>query len=162
MKTVTTERLRELMDYRDGVLYWKNSARDGWNGKSVGSKAENGYLVSRVDGELYKVHRLVWLWHGKQLPKILDHINGVRDDNRIENLRSCDDAGNARNRKKPQNNSTGYSNVIWNKRNRNYNVQITVNRKKMHIGVFDDIELAALVAEEARDKYFGEFARKGV
>jgi hypothetical protein len=159
--TITTERLRELMDYRDGSLYWKHSPRNGWEGKPVGFKSKEGYLITRVNGKLCKVHRLVWLWHGNELPKMLDHINGVRHDNRIENLRPCLDAENARNRKLDVKNSTGYANVVWNKANQNYNVQIRVDGKKKHIGAFDNVELAALVAEEARHKFFGEFARKG-
>jgi hypothetical protein len=103
----------------------------------------------------------VWLWHYGELPEGIDHINGIRHDNRVENLRVCDDAKNARNRSRPSNNTTGHQNVVWNKNNRNYNVQITVNKRRMHIGVFNNVELAGLVAEEARNKFFGEFARQG-
>jgi hypothetical protein len=159
--TITSAKAHELFDYSNGVLYWKTSPRNGWTGKPVNHKTSNGYLKAKVDGKLIPVHRLVWLLHYGDTPELIDHINGIRHDNRIENLRICNDSENARNRAKSSNNTSGYQNVVWNKSNRNYNVQITVNKRKMHIGVFDDVELAALVAEEARHKFFGEFARKG-
>jgi hypothetical protein len=162
MHTITSEKARELFDYSNGVLYWKISPRSGWVGKPVSHKTTNGYLKARVDGKLIPVHRLVWLWHNRELPKLIDHINGVRHDNRIENLRACTEAENCRNRKLDVKNSTGYANVVWKKKNQNYNVQIRVDGKKRHIGVFKDLELAGLVAEEARNKFFGKFARKGV
>jgi hypothetical protein len=163
MMNITTQaRVRELFDYREGTLYWKSSPRSGWVGKPVTHKTGHGYVKARVDGKLIPAHRLVWLWHNEKLPELIDHINGVRHDNRIENLRACTEAENARNKSKPLNNTTGHKNVIWSKQNSNFNVQLTVNKRKMHLGVFDDIELAALVAEEARDKFYGKFARQGV
>ena len=162
MNTTTQTRVRELFNYSDGTLFWKKSPRIGWVGKPVTHKSGAGYLKAKVDGKLIPVHRLVWLWHNEELPKLIDHINGVRHDNRIENLRACTEAENARNKSKLSNNTTGYKNVVWNKKNNNFNVQLTVNKRKMHLGVFDDIELAALVAEEARDKFHGKFARQGV
>lgn len=158
----TSSRLKEIMEYRDGVLYWKPNRNGCIVTKPAGSKLPNGYISIKVDGVPYKAHRLVWAWHYNETPKMLDHINGIKDDNRIENLRICNDSENARNKTKYKTNSTGYANVVWNKNNNNYNVQISVNKKRLHIGAFNDLELAALVAEEARSKYFGNFARKGI
>ena len=157
---ITTELVQHLFDYRDGKLYWKNSKRDGWNGKEAGNLQSNGYIVVKINNKLYKAHRVIWLWHGKELPEELDHINGCRHDNNMSNLRACNRFENAKNLKRPITNKTGFKNVILNNKNKNYNVVITANGKKMHIGAFKDLELAELVAIEARNKYHGEFATR--
>lgn len=98
------------------------------------------------------------MFHG-YLPKSVDHIDGDRTNNRIENLRSVTHAQNSLNRKTPTNNKSGFKNVYWDKMFKKWVVNLNVNKKKIIIGKFDDLELAGLVAEEARDKYHGEYAR---
>jgi hypothetical protein len=63
------------------------------------------------------------------------------------------------NRKLFKNNTSGCKGVYWNKRNRKWQVSVGVSKKQKHIGYFDDLELAELVALEARDKYHGNFAK---
>ena len=85
------EALRGLFSYRDGQLIRTKT------GKVCGTKDRYGYLVYNVNrGNQFKVHRLVWkLVHGTD-PKIVDHINGDKLDNRIENLRDGTLADNNR------------------------------------------------------------------
>ncbi len=110
--------------------------------------------------KLYKVHRLIWLWMTGDWPeKDIDHINGVRDDNRWINLRLADDKRNQQNAKMPKTNTSGIKGVSWHKRDKKWLVNIKIGGKGYCFGAFDSIEFAELVAHEAREKYHGEFAR---
>ena len=84
---MTKEELHELFEYRDGNLYWKiNRVTKKCIGKKAGSKCKNGYEHIQINYKYIYSHRAIFLYHHGYLPKILDHINGIRDDNRIENL----------------------------------------------------------------------------
>lgn len=85
------EELLEIFQYADGHLYWKKVV-----GKKVkiGAKAghlanDSGYIFIRINSKLYRAHRLIWIYHYGDIDSelFIDHINRVRDDNRIENLR---------------------------------------------------------------------------
>ncbi len=157
---VTTLRLRELFDYReDGALIRRVAAsRSSKVGEEVGCLNPNGYKYASVDNKTYMVHVLVWIWHGREITTDLDHENQIGDDNRIDNLRPATHAQNMWNRRRPINNTTGAKGVTWHKEKRKFRVRIGVNGRRMHIGDFDDFELAELVALEARNKYHGQFA----
>lgn len=106
----------------------------------------------KLNGKSLKVHRIIYeMVHG-ECPEFLDHINGIRDDNRLENLRPCTLAENSRNNK-----SKGY---YFNKQNNKWHAQVQVRGKKTHLGFFEDEELAELVVAEARATFYGEFARQ--
>lgn len=98
-REVTADRLRSLLSYHeDGTLRW----RESWNaqtraGQIAGSLNTTGYRRIRIDGVRYPAHRLVWLYHHGNHPEDqLDHINRNRDDNRIINLRECNNSQNSR------------------------------------------------------------------
>lgn len=101
--------LRALFSYEDGKLYWLNDARRGKTkaGNRAGSVDADGYRSAGVYGVYYKEHRIIWRMHhprGK-MPTILDHIDGDRSNNKIENLRVATHAVNMLNRrsqKKPK------------------------------------------------------------
>ena len=157
---VTQERLKELFDYQDGALIRRKGGRS-----AVIAMGVKRYERVSVDGKIQALHRMIYLWNHGHLPKTLDHIDGDRANNKIENLREATQQQNCLNRKHHSNSKSPYKNVYlqaptkkaeW---KRNWVVRITVAGKSKYIGSFEDLELADLVATEARDKFHGQFAR---
>jgi len=159
---VTQERLKELFDYQDGNLVWKVArGRLAKVGQVAGCFEEKlGYIRIRISGKSYLLHRVIFMYHNGFVSDVIDHINGNTLDNRIENLRVATKQQNCLNRKTNRNNSSGCKNVSWHKRKQIWCVSISVNGKKKSFGGYDDLELADLVAQEVRDKYYKEFSRK--
>lgn len=158
---VTTDRLRQLFDYcnETGALKRKVSiSRSSKVGEAIGCKHPAGYVHASVDRKVYPLHHLVWIWHGKTHTKFLDHIDRNPSNNRIENLRAVTHAQNMWNKSVQKNNSTGASGVSWHKTKGKYQVRIGANGSRIHLGYFDDFDLAELVSIEARAKYHGAFA----
>jgi hypothetical protein len=157
---MTQEYAKSLFEYKDGHLYWKvNKTTRNLIGMKVGSPI-NGYYNVMVDGKNWRVHRLVFLMNYGYLPKIVDHINNIRSDNRIENLRAADKYTNAQNTLKRYDNQSGVKGVSWNTERQKWVVRINAN-KKLHQWYVDCLEFAELLANEARVKFHGEFANKG-
>jgi hypothetical protein len=146
-----------LFEYKDGNLYWKNPVHKKNLGKIVGY--DNGYGYKKVDikGKQYYVHRIVYLMQHDMMPKLIDHIDGNPSNNAIENLREANNSQNMMNSFQKANNLSGHRNVRYNKDRHNYSVYITLSGKQKFFGSYDDVELAALVADEARRKHHGEF-----
>lgn len=115
---LTQQRLHELVDYdyATGEFTWKaktsnHSARVNI-GDKIGWIGVAGYRHTELDGGSYRCHRLVWLYvHGKFPEAHLDHLDGDRANNRIENLRECSSSGNAKNKTKQSNNTSGFTGV---------------------------------------------------
>jgi len=158
--TLTKEYLHQIFEYRDGHLYYKiQIGKRGKIGKKVGCLAKTGYFCTTIQKKPYLLHRLIFLMFYGYLPVQIDHINGNRADNTIENLREADNTKNQWNVKIQKNNTSGYKNVSWVEKDKRFRVEITVNKIKKYLGYFADIELADLVAHEARDLYHGKFAK---
>jgi hypothetical protein len=143
-----------LFSYRDGDLYWSDLANQKVRGKLAGSVNEKGYRKIEVNGKKYGAHQIVFALHHGYIPDCLDHINGIKDDNRIENLRPATKSQNGYNR-------AGFSdskNVTYRKDSKSWRGMMQVDGKCRSFGSYKDKELAELVAHEARIKHHGEFA----
>ena len=161
---ITKELLDELFEYKDGSLYWKVTLSNrGKIGNKAGSERTDGYLRLGINGKEYAIHRLVFFMHNGYLPKIIDHIDNNYLNNKIENLREATQSQNLQNSKLSKNNTSGIKNVSWDKEKNKWLVSIKIknNGKSQYIGYYANIELAELIAIEAREKYHGTFANHG-
>ncbi|MDE1139960.1 MAG: HNH endonuclease [Paraburkholderia tropica] len=143
---LTAERLRELLWYNPetGVFTWRvRPGRKMRIGQEAGSMTANGYVQIKVDKRRYLAHRLAWLHvHGEWPIDDIDHINGVRTDNRIENLRDVTGHVNMQNLKKATaQNKTAKMLGVTMSRDR-YQAQIKVDGKYKYLGVFESAEAA--------------------
>lgn len=156
---LTQARVRELFDYReDGTLIRKHSLGGQSAGSAVGCKSGE-YLIAMVDRKLYKVHRMIFLWHHGWLPAEIDHKDTNKANNRITNLRPADKTENAWNVGKRSTNTSGFKGVTWNKRWQKWYAQIQINGKRRGLGYFDTPEKAHSAYVEAARKLHGDFAR---
>lgn len=116
-KQVPLEILNELYYYQDGRLLHKIASPNGvaQPGKVVGCLHGTGYLITSIKKKQFQVHRLIYqICNQIELaPEVsIDHVDGNRLNNLIENLRPCTVRENSCNRKTPKNNTSGYKNII--------------------------------------------------
>ena len=158
--SMTKELLLQLFDYKNGELYWKAKKSGVTVGMKAGSDSGNGYITLQINGKNYKLHRIIFMMHYGYLPKYLDHIDGNPSNNSIENLRECTHQENVWNQSIKKNNTTGIKNVSWSEKRKRWFVKLT-HKTGTFQKFFKDLELAELVAIEARDKFHGKFANHG-
>ena len=118
----------------------------------------NGYATRNLKSRgMLTMHRAVVGRYRGNFQQV-DHINGDRIDNRRSNLRHATASQNGRNRGKNKNNTSGHKGVWWNKRRKKFYAAIKVNRKSIHLGVFDDPKKASEVYKQAALELHKEFA----
>lgn len=141
-----------LLDYNPdtGVLTWReNRSGKARKGSVAGCKDGHGYIVISVLNKSHKAHRLAWLLHYGEWPKMqVDHINGDGEDNRILNLRDVDNSVNQQNlRQAPAHNkTTKLLGVCFDRKAGRHKAQIMLNKKNHHLGYYD-------TPEQAQDAY---------
>jgi hypothetical protein len=162
----TLERLNEVFSYREGVLYWKAKPSPMAFRIKIGDIADNlktnGYKSVFLDGKAYPSHRVIYKLFNDDFDGFIDHIDNNPSNNKIENLRIATPEQNQRNAKLRKDNTSGVKGVSWDKSKQSWRVRLQVNKKQKIFGDFKDLELAELVALEARDKYHGNFANHGI
>lgn len=162
---MTAELVRQLFAYdgESGELVWrKNVLPRAKAGAVAGFISTDGYRRIGFRGVVYLGHRLVWLYHNGAWPeKFLDHIDGNRANNRIENLRSASRTENNRNVSIQKNNKSGFKGVSLMKRDNVWVAQITVDRKNYYLGRFPTPEEAHEAYCRAAKELHGKFANTG-
>jgi len=116
----------------ESLLVYDPETGDFWrDGKILKSKNTSGYIQFRVKGKKYCAHKLAWLYvYGEYVSGDLDHINRIKDDNRIVNLRKVTRSENCQNRGMMITNTSGVHLVSWRKRDRKWIVQKTIGGKR--------------------------------
>jgi len=155
-------KLRERFAYNEqtGLLTFKIAMGPNKKGSVCKHKTTLGYLSVRVDYKAFMVHRIIWaLAYGEWPVDQIDHINGIRDDNRLCNLRIATNSQNQCNGKLRNDNSSGVKGVTLDKRDNKWRILIWNKGIHHSRGYFDSVEQAKNVAEELRNSLHGEFAR---
>ena len=153
---ITQTLINELFEYKDGDLYWKYYFKKKF--QKASNNRPDGYSRLTFNGKTYYTHRIIFLMQNGYLPKYIDHIDGNPSNNKITNLREATSQQNHFNSKIQSNNSSGIKGISWNKKSKKWQIHV-----KHYSGRFtalaENLELAELIAQEARLKYHGEFAR---
>lgn len=171
---VKQAQLKDIFDYVDGVLVWKvrpeshfssrrvaNIFNAQFSGKPSGTPDKYGYVVINIGGKQHKAHRVIWEMHHGEIPEGLhiDHINGVKNDNRLSNLRLATRSQNLCNRAKTKVNISGFKGVSWSNGFGKWRASIVRHNKHLFLGHFNTPEEAHSVYCEAANKFHGEYAR---
>ena len=159
---ITQERLHGMFEYKDGNLYRKISLGRTKAGDKVGFVNDKGYVAVNIDKECIALHRIIWMIQYGQMPTLIDHIDGNRQNNRIENLRLADRCGNAQNKRMHRNNTSGVKGVYWHKKANKWKAQIACKNKHYNLGLYDALSEADEVVSLAREMLHGTFANHGI
>lgn len=155
---LTAERLRTLVNFdpETGVFsyaQWRRGLRRDAVGKPAGWFTDEGYVSLQIDGRNYQAHRLAWLhFYGREPAHEIDHINGVRNDNRISNLRDVPRQINAQNQRAsmPKTLADAPLGVSWHRAAEKWRAMIWDGKKNIYLGLFEDAQLAHLAYVEAK------------
>ncbi len=155
---MTQDKLKEILNYDEetGIFKWKISNQSSIKvGDIAGHLSKKvGYTIIGIDNEVYPAHRLAWLYVCGQLPKNeIDHINHIKDDNRICNLREVTHTENSRNQKMRKDNKSGATGVYWYEPLKKWQASIRVNNILIHLGYFKNIKDAVKARNKAKIKY---------
>ena len=154
---LTQKRLKEIIHYEPdtGVFTRHVTVANAVAGSIAGCKTSMGYIRIKIDRKAVFAHRLAWLYVYGYFPKqIIDHVNQIKDDNRIKNLRKSSALQNAHNiSHKKTISKSGFRGVSWHKRCKKYCARIRVNNKTISLGYFNNPESAHKAYLEAAKKY---------
>lgn len=160
---ITQAQLKEILHYdpETGAWTWIISPRyEIPAGSIAGGYGNHGYRRIRIRSKFYTGHRLAWLYMTGSFPAgHMDHINGVRDDNRFSNLRIASLQENGLNRQRYITNTSGHKGVCWHPKLGKWRARIQKYGKRVALGCYDTKEEAAAAYEKAAVEHFGEFNR---
>jgi len=137
---MTQKELKKYLHYnlKTGIFTWtENATKESKIGKIAGFKSNHGYTIISLKSKDYLAHRLAWIYVYGEISNLhIDHINHMRTDNRIKNLRLVERQENSKNCSLYSNNSTGVSGVTWNEASKSWCVNIGVKGTKVYLGSF--------------------------
>jgi len=154
--------LRAWVDYdpETGILVRKKTlGKRGRAGEILGYRKTEGYVACPLLKKTYYAHHLAWAIYYGEIPELeIDHINGVKWDNRIANLRQVTATQNAYNAATRSDNASGARGVFKLKNQEKWISYITYQGKRMNLGTFNSFEDAVSVRKQAEAFYHGEFS----
>jgi HNH endonuclease len=165
---LTADQLRAVLTYypKTGLFFWKSrpdirpSANSGRQGKMAGTTKPIGYVYICINRRLYLAHRLAWFHvHGRWPVAEIDHINEVRTDNRLANLRECSHGENNTRSKARADNKSGVLGVFRTALSPKWQAQVQHQGVSIHVGMFDTIEEAKAARDEVARRLHGKFHR---
>lgn len=149
---LTQTQLKEVVKYNKhtGEFFWAVNKPRARIGQRTGQALDRwGYNTICIDRKKYKAHRLAWLYVYGSFPTLdLDHINRIKTDNRIVNLREVTASENARNKGLSVSNKSGYVGVSWKKSHQRWCAQASVNGVVKHLGLFDGLHEAVAARKQ--------------
>jgi len=162
---INQELVKQFFDYQDGKLFWKISRTNSIKvGDEAGTLNKVGYrqIGLKINNKkaIFATHRLIYLYHYGFIPKEVDHINLVKTDNRIENLREATRSQNNINRLPRSDNKSGVSGVYFCKKSKLWIARLWINKKCVWMQKFNTLEEAAEVRHEKNVLINKDFARK--
>lgn len=145
-------------DRETGVLYWRIRDRNTIRHKYVAGSSKgtrDGYSHVRFMGKIHPTHRIIMMLCFGHIPEDaeIDHINHVRDDNRLCNLRFVTRSENSKNQSVSSKSTTGVTGVYFSKARKKYIAQIKISQEVIYLGSYDTLEGAAEARRQA-DKEF--------
>ena len=159
---LTVEKARSLFFYdgSTGELRWRIASGCIKAGSLVKSKDSKGYLMVCVNKHHYKAHRIIWLMEkGSWPPGQIDHMNGMKSDNRLCNLRLATQKQNSANTGIRSSNKSGFKGVHYHRQSGKWQASICFDGKLQYLGLYDTaLEASIVYARELNTKH-GEFAR---
>lgn len=146
--------LKQLFDLREGKLYWVASRRRVTTGAEAGTQNKQGYRQVKIDGKIYRAHRIIFAIAYGYWPKLsIDHIDCNKANNLPCNLREATLAQNQQNTNLKKNNKCGYKGVRYHKG------KWLAALRGGHLGTFLTAEDAAEAYRIAAESTYGSFAR---
>jgi len=133
---ITQKELKKNFLYNEDLGIFHKIKKDGNLSKKCGTIDKSGYVRVIYKHKYYRVHRLAWLYVYGYLPEEIDHINKVRSDNRLKNLRECTRSENQRNRTQNKNNTSGVTGVCFDTESNRWLSQINIDGKQVKLGRF--------------------------
>jgi hypothetical protein len=158
---MTKEMLNDVFEYYDGKLFWKKKTAPCIRiGDRVGTLRESGYRVLTLYKKYHMEHRVIWMFHYGDIPKgyEIDHIDEVKDNNKIENLRLATPSENQYNVSATKHSKTGLKGAAFHKRDKKWFASIRHNGKRIYLGYYNSPEQAHQAYKKAAIELHGEFA----
>jgi hypothetical protein len=155
LKYMTKKELREKFIYKDGNLIRKTRTRGGKIGAIVGCDSGQGYIRVYWKSKLIFAHKAIWIMHNGEIPDgmQIDHINGIRSDNRLENLRLVTHKENHKNKKTPNTNTSGIVGVDYKKERDRWRATIFDENRRIFLGYFKEFDKAVKARKKAEKVY---------
>lgn len=118
----------------------------------------HGYIICGFENKTYLAHRIIWIMKFENITTELDHINRIKTDNRICNLRKTTSQQNKQNTGKYSNNTSGFKGVSWHSEANKWEAYFHIKGKKIYLGLFDNSIDAANAYNQKVIEHYGQFA----